>query len=429
MKKRKNKNIYKKIIYTAALLFIVRILTNIPVMGINKEVINSLKLDSEVYNLFNLFSGGGLSKFSMFALSISPYISASIIVQLLTIISPRLEEIQRDGEIGRKRIEKLTTIIAVILAIFTSFALTNQFVSMGVINDTTLIKITTMLSMIAGTGILIWIGKLITDNGIGNGVSLILTLNILSQIPKDIMIIFNKFVLNSSNIISRTIIVSLIMLIIVMFTIKINDTYHEVKLVYSGRLKGKRFIDGETSSLPIKLNPGSVTPVIFATTIMAVPIMVVDYLKLDGKKAVFLKEMLQTDNWFNPNNLKLSAGVIVYALLIIGFSYMYAEMVLNTYEISNTLKNQNATIPNVRQGHETIRYLSEIIKKTTFIGAISLLIMCLIPIALTSFIGVPIKFGGTSLIIVISVLTELANEIKIEIKSSKFKSFTGEILK
>ena len=422
-KKNRNKNIYQRIGYTILLVFIARLLTNIPIIGANKEVLKSLFKDNEIYNLFDMFSGGGLSNLSMFALSISPYISASIIMQLLGTMFSKIEEIQQEGETGRKKIEKYTTVLAIIMAIASSIAITKQFVYMGVLKDSSIYKIAAVISLIAGTGILIFIGKKITDNGIGNGVSLILTANILSQIPKDMMIIYSKLVLPSENKVLIGAVVVAVMFLIIFMTVKLHETVRRVPLVYSGKLKGRKFIDGDSASLPIKLSPGGVTPVIFTTTLMAFPAMIIGLLNLDGKKISWLAEAFRTQNWFDPNNIKMSVGFLVYVILMIVFSYMYSEIALNTKEIANTLKNQHATIPNVRPGKETEKYLNNIVKGTTLLGAISLILLCLIPMILTAVLKVHVGFGGTSVIIVVSVLAEIASQAKIELEAERYNNF------
>ena len=425
MNKRKNKNIYEKILYTILLIFLTRLLTNVPIIGVNKKILGEAFKNSEIFNLFNMFSGGGLSNLSMFALSISPYISASIIMQLLGTMIPRLEEIQQEGETGRKRIERYTNAITIIIGLFSAIALTNQFINIGAIPDTLFYTITTIVSLILGTVVLIVIGKKITDNGIGNGISLILTMNILSQIPKDFMLIYNKYVVDNNNEVVAKIVMFLVIFTIIYLTIKIHETNRNVPLVYSGKLKGKKFIDGNSACLPIKLSPGGVTPVIFTTTLMAIPSMISSVLNVKADSFMYkVTEMFKSENWFKTNSPKMTWGYVIYSLLLIMFAYIYSDIALNTKEIANTLKTQNATIPNIRQGAETEGFLNDIIKGTTLLGALSLIFLCTIPILLTTLLGVRVGFGGTSIIIVVSVLTEIVNQIKIELEARRNNSFT-----
>lgn len=424
--KRKDKTITQRIIYTVALIFITRLLTSVPILGINKEAMRTfLGETNEMYNLFNMFSGGALANMSMFSLSISPYISASIIVQLLGTMSSKMERIAQDGEAGRKRIEKLTNIISIVIAIMTSITITKGLRSAHALPEGYIYTITTTATLILGTVILMIIGEKITDNGVGNGISLILTMNILSQTPRDLFVIYHEFVLNSKLQIASGIIVITFILLIIFLTIRVHEVERRVPLIFSGKLKGKTFMAGETACLPIKLSPGGVTPVIFVTTIMAFPSMLNSLFNFKNQKFVnYIIEAFNPNNWFKINNLKLSLGFIVYATLLVAFAYMYANVAINTKEMANTLKLQHATIPNIRQGKETEWYLERIIKGTTLLGALSLLIICMIPIMLTNYIGVPVSFGGTSIIIIVSVLTELAEQIRIEREVEKNNKFS-----
>ena len=362
----------RRVVFTLLTLFVVRMLTNIPVIGVDPALLEVLYPQNEMLKLFNLFSGGGLNKLSLFSLSISPYISASISLQLFGVIFSRLEEIQQQGELGRRAIERYTKYATFVLATISAWGVTKGFMRMGALPDTTTYLFLTIGSLVAGTHLLVWIGEQITEKGIGNGISLILIMNILSQMPQDALTVYDRFLLGKTNQIQSALPIVAFVLLLVFFTVRTNNTERRIPLIYPGALQNRSFVGEEFSSLTLKVNPGGVMPVIFTTTIMAVPSSI---LALLGKETGFwggVVRLFQSQNWFNPADPLPTVGYLLYAGLLVLFSYQYTKIAFNTKEIANTLKRQQATVANVRPGKETEAHLKDIVDGVVLIGAIRL---------------------------------------------------------
>lgn len=418
----KNKDLQKRFFYTAFILTLIRCLTQISVPWVDIEYLKQLTKASSVFSFYNVFTGGGLENFSIFAMSISPYISASIILQLGAIVIPSIEQLQKEGEYGGRILNRYTRNISLVFAILQSTMMGLSFGHQGVIMGGWLPVLTIAVVLTASSSILIWLGGKITEKGLGNGISLILLTNMASRIPSDLRVLYRKFVLGKTikqAIIAITII-TLIIFVIILLTIIVNSAIRKIPVHYVGKLKGDS-LKGVDESIPLKVNTGNVMPIVFATSILATPSFVLSLFRFKPKGLLnsMLNSLVQT-NWFVLSMWKLSIGYLIYIFLIVFFAYFYMEIVFSPIDVSNNLKRSGAVIPDVRPGEETERYIKTVSKPIILIGAIMLALLCTIPLIFSGVFGVSITFGGTSLIIIVSVLFETVkqSEVFLEQKDS-----------
>ena len=422
----KNKELRNRILYTLMMVVFIRVITQISVPGANAEILKNMFADNSPLSLFNTLTGGGLSTMSVFALSIAPYISASIIIQLVTIAIPRLEQLAKDGETGRKKLEKYTQFVAVFLAIIEAIIMSIGFSRQGIIPATSINIVIAAVSLATGSNILIYLGNKITQKGIGNGISVVLLLNIVSRLPRDMIVLYKRFVADKPIMLAviAVIAIILVVLLFITYTIVLNDAERQIPVQYSQKMQGRRFVGGESSNIPLKVNTGGVMPVIFVTTIFSGFSFVSALL---GEKAPTtlsrIVHVLTPNNWFDPGNMKYTLGVIPFIILMIAFAYFYTEITFNATEVSNNLKKSGATIPGIRAGSPTEKYLRNILKYIVFIGAVGLILLSIASYALEDVFDVNVSFLGTSLIIIVSVAMELVNQAKTYIDATDTVSF------
>lgn len=359
----------------------------------------------------------------MFSLSIVPYITASIIIQLLAIIFPSLETLQREGELGKKLLSRYTQNISFGLAFFQSLFIALAYRKAHFVIGGWLPLTTILVSLMAGYSILLWLSNLITRNGIGNGLSLILLVNVLSKIPNDISSLYQKFISGKDiyTAIFATVIILSVVVTTIILTIIGNEATRKIPIQYGGKLRGRKNSD---SYIPLKMNTSSIMPVIFASTMLSLPAIVVSLsgIELTGKwKSLYLATI--QDNWFVLSSWKQTIGYFLYLALLVFFAYYYTEMSFNPAEIANNFKRNSTTIPNVRPGKDTEDYLLNISKPLILIGVIFLAIICTIPMIVSGLFDAKIAFSGTSLIIVVSVLTETIRQIAILVDSEQESIF------
>lgn len=408
-----NKELVKRITFTIFMLFLIRLLTKIPVPFLNSTIASLTYADQDALGLYNRLTGGGIEEFSIFSLSISPYITASILVQLLSILFPSLETLQKDGEYGKKKIEKITRKVNLILSFIQAFLITAAFSYSRVIYRGSLPLLIVTLVLVAGSLVLMWMGSKITKYGVGNGISLILLLNVLSRIPKDIESIYGQFIEDKGSIgILYGIAAISIALLIAVLTIYLNEAIRKIPIQYSKKMSGK-FDD--SAHIPLKLNVGNVMPIIFASSILALPSLFALGMQDASKAGVmqFILKASQQNKWFNLGSWEYSIGYIVYVGLMLFFSYFYAEMAFNPTEIAYSLKRSGGSIPNVRSGSETETYLKSLSDRLILLGALYLLFICSIPIILTGILQVKATLLGTSIIIIVSIFMETYKQINV----------------
>ena len=428
----KVKDIRKRLLFTLVVLVICRLGSQLPIPGIDTDTIsqylNSLLGDS--FNLLNSFTGGSFESMSLFALNVTPYITASIIIQLLTIAIPALEELYRDGEDGRKKINNITRFVTLALSVLESAGLAIGFGKQGLLsNYGPLIVIEMIVCLTAGSVFVMWLGEQITDKGVGNGISIILLCNIVSRMPSDLFNLYQKFMEGKqiSNVIIAGVIIFIVIIGTIILTIILNDAERRIPVQYSRKIQGGSQLGGLGSTLPVKVNTANVMPIIFSSSLLQFPLVIKQLVGANPKgTAGFIFNALNQSNWCNPDHWNWSIGLIIYLLLNVVFAYFYTSITFNPLEISNNMKKQGGYIPGVRPGKATVDYLNSILTYIIFIGAIGLCIVAVIPIFFNGFFGANVSFGGTSIIIIAGVVLETMKQIESQTLVRQYTGFLTE---
>ena len=424
------KDIRKKIGYTFVMLIVIRLGSELPTPGVNPTYIKEFFAQNtgEAFNLFNAFTGGSFEQMSIFALSITPYITSSIIMQLLTIAIPKLEEMQKEGEDGRKKIVAITRYLTVVLALIESTAMAVGFGRQGLLKEYNFVNAAiVVLTLTAGSAFLMWIGERITEKGVGNGISIVLVINILSRVPSDMTTLFNQFVKGKS-LASGGLAVLIILAIIVamvVFVILLQDGERRIAVQYSQKIAGRKTFGGQSTHIPLKVNTAGVIPIIFASSLMQFPIVIASFLGKGNGSGIgseILRGMNQ-GNWLNPDQIKYSWGLIVYIVLTVFFAYFYTSITFNPLEIANNMKKSGGFIPGIRPGKPTVEYLTKRLNYIIFIGACGLVVVQVVPIFFNGWFGANVSFGGTSLIIIASVILETLKQIESQMLVRNYKGF------
>ena len=424
------KDIRKKIGYTFLMLIVIRLGSELPTPGVNPTYIKEFFAQNtgEAFNLFNAFTGGSFEQMSIFALSITPYITSSIIMQLLTIAIPKLEEMQKEGEDGRKKIVAITRYLTVVLALIESTAMAVGFGRQGLLKEYNFVNAAiVVLTLTAGSAFLMWIGERITEKGVGNGISIVLVINILSRVPSDMTTLFNQFVKGKS-LASGGLAVLIILAIIVamvVFVILLQDGERRIAVQYSQKIAGRKTFGGQSTHIPLKVNTAGVIPIIFASSLMQFPIVIASFLGKGNGRGIgseILRGMNQ-GNWLNPDQIKYSWGLIVYIVLTVFFAYFYTSITFNPLEIANNMKKSGGFIPGIRPGKPTVEYLTKRLNYIIFIGACGLVVVQVVPIFFNGWFGANVSFGGTSLIIIASVILETLKQIESQMLVRNYKGF------
>lgn len=429
----KNKQLRKKLLFTTLILIVVRFGSQLPIPEIDSAQIsaylNSTLGDS--FSLLNSFTGGSFMQMSVFALSVTPYITSSIIMQLMTIVIPALEEMQKDGEDGRKRMAKITRYVTVVLAIIEGAGLAIGFANQGALGTdyTTFTIVTMIIALTAGAVLVMWLGERITESGIGNGISIILLVNIVSGMPGDFTSLYNQFMKGKQigpALIAGCVIVGVVLAVVV-FVIVLSDAERHIPVQYSKKMQGRKLVGGQQSKIPLKVNTAGVIPIIFASSIMQFPIMLQNVLKYENNgfigKAL---TSLNSSTWFDASHPKRSIGLLIYIVLVVLFAYFYTSITFNPLEISNNMKKQGGFIPGIRPGKPTVDYLNKILKYIIFIGAAGLTIVAVVPFFFNGVFGASVSFGGTSIIIVVGVILETIKQIQSQLLVQNYSGFLSE---
>lgn len=428
----KVKDIRKRLLFTLVVLIICRLGSQLPIPGIDTDTIsqylNSLLGDS--FNLLNSFTGGSFESMSLFALNVTPYITASIIIQLLTIAIPALEELYRDGEDGRKKINNITRFVTLGLSVLESAGLAIGFGKQGLLsNYGPLIVMEMIVCLTAGSVFVMWLGEQITDKGVGNGISIILLCNIVSRMPSDLYNLYQKFMEGKqiSNVIIAGVIIFIVIIGTIILTIILNDAERRIPVQYSRKIQGGSQLGGLGSTLPVKVNTANVMPIIFSSSLLQFPLVIKQLIGADPKGvAGFIFNALNQSNWCNPDHWNWSIGLIVYLVLNVIFAYFYTSITFNPLEISNNMKKQGGYIPGIRPGKATVDYLNSILTYIIFIGAVGLCIVAVIPIFFNGYFGANVSFGGTSIIIIAGVVLETMKQIESQTLVRQYTGFLTE---
>lgn len=432
----KIKDVRRRIFYVFLMLVVVRLGTQIPVPGVNGDYFKEwfASQTGDAFNFLDAFTGGSFSSFSIFALNITPYITSSIIVQLLTIAIPKLEELHKDGETGRRKIVAITRYLTVGLALFESAAMAIGFGNRGLIPDINFGKIVVVVATLtAGSAFLMWVGERINEKGIGNGISIVLMINIVSRIPSDMVNLYESFVKPSvsgslaKSCLAAVIILAIILAVIVLVLI-LNGAQRNIPVQYSKKMVGRRMVGGQSSHIPLKVNTAGVIPIIFASSIMSFPGIIATFIGKTGGTGWGAQIMagLNSSNWFSPSQPLYSLGLVLYIVLVIFFAYFYTSITFNPLEVADNIKKQGGFIPGIRPGKPTVDYLNNILSYVIFIGAAGLTIVAVIPFFFNGVFGANVSFGGTSLIIVVSVILETLKQIESMMLVRNYKGFLNE---
>lgn len=428
----KIKDLRKRIGFTFLMLIVVRIGSQLPIPGVNPDVFKNLfQSGGDAMNFFDAITGGSFEKMSVFALNITPYITSSIIIQLLTIAFPKLEEIQRDGEQGRKLITKITRYVTVGLALAESLAMAIGFGRSNQLTEfNALYVIEIVAALTAGSTILMWIGERITEKGIGNGISIVLVINIISRIPSDLTSLFEQFIKGKTPAKGTlaAVIIAAIIIGVVVLVVFLQDAERRIPVQYSRKLQGRKQVGGNSSVIPMKVNTAGVIPVIFAQSLMQTPVIICALLNKTGGTGFWGKVLrgLSQSNWFDPSNWIYTIGAVVYVLLIIGFAYFYTSITFNPLEIADNLKRQGGSIPGIRSGKPTSDYLQSVLDHIIFIGAIGLSIVAIIPLVFNGLFKASVSFGGTSIIIIVGVVIETLKQVESQMLVRNYKGFLND---
>lgn len=429
----KVKELRGKILYTFMMLVVIRFGSQLPIPGIETSFFADwfARQTTNAFGFFNAMTGGSFSSMSIFALSITPYITSSIIIQLLTIAIPRLEELQKDGEDGRKKIQEYTRYTTVGLALFESAAMAIGFGRQGLLLDYNVGNIiVAVVTMTTGSALLMWIGEQITEKGVGNGISIVLLFNILSSIPDDMRNLYYRFIFGQTipTMVIAVIIIAAVILAMVVFVIVLNDAERRIPVQYSKKMVGRKMVGGQASSIPLKVNTAGVMPVIFASSIMSFPVVIAQFFPVDyNSVGGHILTMLNSGSWCRPDQPIYSIGLVIYLVLLILFAYFYTSITFNPLEVANNMKKQGGFIPGIRPGKPTSDYLNGILNYIIFIGAMGLIVVAIVPILVSGLLDVnQISFMGTSLIIIVGVVLETIKAIESQMLVRYYKGFLND---
>ncbi|MBQ8412413.1 MAG: preprotein translocase subunit SecY [Lachnospiraceae bacterium] len=428
----KVKEIRNGLLFTFFILIVIRIGSVIPVPGLNTDAI-SFYLESkfgDAGGFMNSITGGSFQQMTIFALSVTPYITSSIIMQLLTIAIPVLEDMQKDGEEGRKKINTITRYVTILLAVIESIGLAVTFDRKGYMTmDGVLGYLMVVVTLTAGSTFVMWLGEKINDYGVGNGISVVLLINIVSRMPADFKNLYDMFMKGEDmvqQIIAAAIIITVITVTVVLVVL-LQDAERKIPVQYAQKMQGRRLVGGRSSHIPLKVNTSGVIPIIFASSILSVPAIVVNLfgLKTSGVWSKILTGM-NSNYWFNPSYPWASVGVIFYILLVFFFAYFYTSVTFNPMEVANNMKRSGGFIPGIRPGKPTQDYFNKILNYIVFIGATALIIVAIIPIIFNGVFGANVSFGGTSLIIIVGVVIETIKQIESKMIVRNYTGFLND---
>ena len=412
--------IRSKMIFTLLMLVVFRIGSNIPVPNINRSVLSEMFTgDAGLFDLFDLFSGGSFSNFTIFALSITPYITASIIVQLLTIAFPYFENLAKEGMEGRKKMAQITRYMTVVLALIQAIGLTVGLFRQAVVDKSAFSVIVVVLVLTAGTAFLMWLGEQINDRGIGNGISLLIFGGIVARIPSGLRSIVTSYQDGGISIVTLIIFV-LLAVLVTAGVVLIQEGQRRIPVQYAKRVVGRKMYGGQSTHIPIKVNQAGVIPIIFALSLLQFPLTITYFLSQDNGFSVWVMK------WLSPSG---NPGVWIYGvlnvILIIFFTYFYTGITFNPNEVANNMKANGGFIPGIRPGKATEDYLNKVMSRVTIVGAIFLALIATLPTIISVMVPAlkGIHFGGTSLLIAVGVALDTVRQLENQMLMRNYQGF------
>ena len=407
----------KKILFTLAMLVVFRIGSNIPVPGINRDYLSKIfSGETGLFDLFDLFSGGAFQKFTIFALSITPYITASIIVQLLTVAFPYFENLAKEGTAGRKKMAQITRYMTIGLGLIQSIGLTIGLFRGAVINQTVFSFAVIILVLTAGTAFLMWLGEEINDKGVGNGISLLIFAGIVARIPTGIRTMVVKYQEGSVNVVTL-VLFALFALVVIAGIIMVQQGTRKIPVQYAKRVVGRKMYGGQATHIPLKVNQAGVIPVIFAMALLTFPLTITYFFPNTDFTAFVTK-------YLSPGGMP---GAWIYGalnvVLIIAFTYFYTAITFNPIEIASNMRANGGFIPGIRPGRATVDYLHRVMTRLSLVGAIFLAIVATLPLLLSQVSGIDVRFGGTSLLIAIGVALDTMRQLEDQMVMRNYRGF------
>ena len=414
----KAKDVRNKLLFTAGIFIVFRIFAHIPVAGVNLDALKSLFSQNQFLGLLDIFSGGTLANFSVMALGLNPYINASIILQLLTMVFPKLEALSKEGESGRQKINQYTRMLTVPLSVLQSIGMYALLRSQGIISTLSSIDILSFVAtMTAGTMLLVWLGELISEKGVGNGISLLIFAGIVGRIP----VIFGQTLstVNAANFFNLIIFLA-IGLFVISSIIVINEGTRRITIYYAKRVRGNKMYGGQSTHLPLRVNQAGVIPIIFAVSLVLLPSIFANYLTASPNP--FLRNIANTIvSMFNPGGMFYNG---FYFFLVIGFTYFYTAVIFNPKKIAGEIQKYGGFIPGIRPGTPTASYLNYILTRITLAGAIFLGITAVFPNVARGFTNVQtLILGGTGVLIVVSVVLETIKAIEAQLVMRNYEGY------
>ena len=410
-------DIRRKIIFTLLMLVVFRLGSNIPVPGIDRAVLAEAFTGQGLFELFDLFSGGAFQNFTIFALSITPYITASIIINLLTVAVPYLENLAKEGTEGRKKMTQITRYLTVILALLQAVGFTlGLFRNALQDRNDIFMTIVIILTLTAGTAFLMWLGEQINEYGVGNGISLIIFGGIICRMPADINNAFVSLRAGTVSMISL-LLFALFAVAVIVGVVMVQQGQRRIPVQYAKRVVGRKMYGGQNTHIPIKVNQAGVIPVIFGLSIMQFP-LTITYFFPGGALEAFVNK------WISPQG---DPGVWIYvainAILILFFTYFYTAITFNPVDVAENMRANGGFVPGIRPGRPTIEYLNNVMMRVTFVGAVFLAVIASMPTLLQQFTALQIQFGGTALLIVVGVALDTMKQIENQMVMRNYKGF------
>ncbi|PIR80033.1 MAG: preprotein translocase subunit SecY [Candidatus Levybacteria bacterium CG10_big_fil_rev_8_21_14_0_10_35_13] len=414
----KSPDIRKKLIFTAVIFLITRIFAHIPVSGVDLAQLKVLFSQNQFLALLDVFSGGTLANFSVMALGLNPYINASIILQLFTMIFPKLEALAKEGESGRRKINQYTRILTVPLAALQSIGMYALLRNQGIIvNLSPLDLISLIITMVAGTMLLVWLGELITERGVGNGISLLIFAGIVSRLP--VVATQTISTLNAQNFFN-SLIFGVMGIAVIAAIVVINEATRQITVYYAKRVRGNKMYGGQSTHLPLRLNQAGVIPIIFAVSLVLMPSLFANYLTV-AKNDILRSIGTNITIWFSPDGLLYN---FAYFILVVGFTYFYTAVVFNPKKIAEEIQKYGGFIPGIRPGTPTANYLNYILTRITLAGALFLGLIAILPSITSIFTNVQnLILGGTGILIVVSVVLETIKSIEAQLVMRSYEGF------
>ncbi len=415
----KTPDVRSKILFTAAIFVVFRIFAHIPVPGVNVAQLKALFAHNQFLGLLDIFSGGTLANFSVMALGLNPYINASIILQLLTMVFPKLEELSKEGDEGRQKINQYTRLLTVPLACLQAIGMYALLRSQAIINLLSPVALVAFIvTVCAGTVLLMWLGELITEKGIGNGISLLIFAGIVGRLP----VSFGQTVstINAENIFN-ILIFAVMGIVVISSIVIINEATRQITVYYAKRVRGNKIYGGQSTHLPLRLNQAGVIPIIFAVSLVLLPSLLANF--LTASKTVFLRNIaFAFAAWFNPTGFIYN---FLYFFLVVGFTYFYTAVIFNPKKIAEEIQKYGGFIPGIRPGTSTANFLNYILTRITLAGAIFLGLIAIFPTIARTFTNIQnLALGGTGILIVVSVVLETIKAIEAQLVMRNYDAYS-----